>query len=130
MTSISDPAEPFVLPRAIDHDALAALQTAEGNAGMKDAIKSYLATFDALNVRLEAALGSKSWQEAEHLARMIAGMSCEMGFLALSAAANGLMDAAQGEANPHQLRNEAQMVIIEHERLCLELAGVCPELVA
>ena len=126
MPSISDPSGS--LQSAIDAAALEALQTASGDELLKHAIKSYLATADEMHARLEAALVDARWQEAEEIARSIAGLARDMGFLALSTAARGLVDASHDD--PHRLRNEAQMVIIEHERLRLELAGVCPEPVA
>jgi hypothetical protein len=128
MPSISDPAAS--LQSAIDAAVLEAMQSASGDDVLKSAIKSYLAAADELHAKLEDALIDARWQDAERLARSIAGLARDMGFLALSTAARGLVDAAQDEGDQHHLRNEAQMVIIEHERLRLQLAGVCPDLVA
>jgi hypothetical protein len=48
----------------------------------------------------------------------------------MTAAARGFAKAAREGAGAHDLRNEAQLIVGEHERVRLALANLYPDLVA
>jgi hypothetical protein len=48
----------------------------------------------------------------------------------MTAAARGFAQAARDGADPHDLRNTAQLIVWEHERVRRSLANLYPDLVA
>ena len=50
--------------------------------------------------------------------------------IAKTAAARGFASSTRAGASVHTLRNDAQMIVWEHERVCQALSNLYPDLVA
>jgi signal transduction histidine kinase/HPt (histidine-containing phosphotransfer) domain-containing protein len=115
---------------AIDASAFAALEKSVGVATLVEILKSYIDTAEQLCGALSIASDDANWQQAARLAQDIAGSASGLGLLAMTAAARGFASAARQGASPHALRNDAQMIVLEHERVRKALANLYPDLVA
>ncbi|MGA7673754.1 MAG: ATP-binding protein [Rhizomicrobium sp.] len=115
---------------AIDAAAFAALEKSVGSATLIEILKSYVETAEQLCSALEAASDGANWQQAARLAQDIAGSASGLGLLAMTAAARGFAASARQGANAHALRNDAQKIVVEHERVRRALANLYPDLVA
>ncbi|HEY0281785.1 MAG TPA: ATP-binding protein, partial [Rhizomicrobium sp.] len=115
---------------AIDAAAFAALEKSVGATTLIEILKSYIETTERLCTSLGAASAEANWQQAARLAQDIAGSSSGLGLLAMTAAARGFAAAARQGADAHTLRNDAQMIVIEQERVRRALANLYPDLAA
>ena len=115
---------------AIDAAAFAALEKSVGSATLVEILKSTIETTEQLCAALGAASDGADWQQAARLAQDIAGSASGLGLIAMTAAARGFAAAARQGASAHTLRNEAQKIVCEHERVRLALANLYPDLVA
>jgi CheY-like chemotaxis protein len=125
--ALSAPQETMV---AIDGTAFAALEKSVGSATLIEILKSYIETTEHLCAALGAASDAANWPQAARLAQDIAGSASGLGLLAMTAAARGFAAAARQGANPHALLNDAQKIVVEHERVRRALANLYPDLVA
>lgn len=116
-------------PDEADSAAFAALETAFGET-LKDLLNDYVAMSDALCEALQVAAGCAHWQEAARLALKIGAAAADMGFRPITAAARAFADATYQHTSAHEMRNGAQMVVFEYERLRLALESRFPEFVA
>jgi HPt (histidine-containing phosphotransfer) domain-containing protein len=115
---------------AIDAAAFAALEKSVGSTTLSEILKSYIDTAEQLCAALEGASADVNWQQAARLAQDIAGSASGLGLLAMTAATRGFAAAARQGASAHTLRNDAQKIVIEHERVRRALANLYPDLVA
>ena len=115
---------------AIDGTAFAALERSVGVTTLIEILKSYIETTEHLCASLAAASDEDNWPQAARLAQDIAGSASGLGLLAMTAAARGLAAAARQGASAHALRNDAQKIVCEHERVRRVLANLYPELAA
>jgi HPt (histidine-containing phosphotransfer) domain-containing protein/CheY-like chemotaxis protein len=115
---------------AIDGTAFAALERSVGCTTLIDILKSYIETTEQLCAALGAASDGADWNQAARLAQDIAGSASGLGLLAMTAAARGFAAAAREGAGAHALRNDAQKIVCEHERVRRVLANLYPELAA
>jgi signal transduction histidine kinase len=122
------PAEEFVA--AIDAAAFAALEKSVGVPTLIDILKSYMETTEQLCAALGAASDNADWDQAGRLAQDIVGSASGLGLIAMTAAARGFASAARQGADAHRLRNDAQTIMWEHERVCQALANLYPDLAA
>lgn len=115
---------------AIDATAFAALEKSVGVPTLVEILKSYIDTAEQLCAALGVASDDANWQQAARLAQDIAGSASGLGLLAMTAAARGFATAAREGASAHALRNDAQMIVLEHHRVRKALANLYPDLVA
>ncbi len=115
---------------AIDAAAFAALEKSVGVTTLIEILKSYIETAEQLCGELETASEGANWQQAARLAQDIAGSASGLGLLAMTAAARGFASAARQGAGAHALRNDAQKIMCEHERVRHALVNLYPDLVA
>jgi len=114
----------------IDPAAFAALEKSFGTATLLEILRSYIASAEQLCLALGEASNHANWEEAVRLAQDIAGSAGGLGLTAMTAAARGFAQAARDGADPHDLRNTAQLIVREHERVRRSLANLYPDLVA
>jgi signal transduction histidine kinase/CheY-like chemotaxis protein len=115
---------------AIDGTAFAALERSVGATTLVEILKSYIESTEQLCAALATASDDANWPQAARLAQDIAGSACGLGLLAMTAAARGFAAAARQGASAHALRNDAQKIVCEHERVRRVLANLYPELAA
>jgi signal transduction histidine kinase len=115
---------------AIDGTAFAALEKSVGSTTLIEILKSYIETTEQLCASLGAASDDANWPQAARLAQDIAGSASGLGLLAMTAAARTFAAAARDGASAHALRNDAQKIVCEHERVRRVLANLYPELAA
>ncbi|MDE2111576.1 MAG: HAMP domain-containing histidine kinase [Alphaproteobacteria bacterium] len=115
---------------AIDAAAFSALEKSVGVATLVEILKSYIETTEQLCGALAIASDDANWQQAARLAQDIAGSASGLGLLAMTAAARGFAAAAREGASAHVLRNDAQTIVLEHERVRKALGNLYPDLVA
>ncbi|HWA89318.1 MAG TPA: ATP-binding protein [Rhizomicrobium sp.] len=115
---------------AIDPAAFAALEKSVGVATLVEILKSYIESAEQLCQALGEASDDANWQEAVRLAQDIAGSAGGLGLTAMTAAARGFAQQARDGASSHELRNTAQLIVWEHERVRRSLANLYPDLVA
>ncbi len=115
---------------AIDPEAFAALEKSVGIVTLVEILKSYIDSAEQLCRALGEASNDANWPEAMRLAQDIAGSAGSLGLTAMTAAARGFAQAARDGADPHDLRNTAQLIVWEHERVRRSLANLYPDLVA
>ncbi|MBV9991776.1 MAG: Hpt domain-containing protein [Alphaproteobacteria bacterium] len=114
----------------IDPAAFAALEKSVGVATLVEILKSYIESAEKLCQALGEASDDANWQEAIRLAQDIAGSAGALGLTAMTAAARGFAQQARDGAGGHELRNTAQLIVWEHERVRRSLANLYPDLVA
>lgn len=115
---------------SIDPAAFSALEKSVGVATLVEILKSYIESAEQLCRALGQASDEANWQEAARLAQDIAGSAGGLGLTAMTAAARGFTQAARDGAPSQQLRNTAQLIVWEHERVRRSLANLYPDLVA
>ena len=74
--------------------------------------------------------GGRGWAEIARLAQDIAGSASGLGLAAMTAAARGFAAATREGADDHRLRNVAQPIVWEHERVRRALGNLYPVLAA
>jgi hypothetical protein len=116
-------------PGETDSAAFAALETAFGDT-LKDLLADYVAMSDEACEALQIAAGCAHWQEAARLALKIGAAAGDMGFRPITIAARNFADATYQNTSAHGMRNGAQMVVFEYERLRLALQSRFPDFVA
>ena len=114
----------------IDQATFTALEKSVGVTTLIEILKSYIDTAEQLCRALGDASDDANWQEATRLAQDIAGSASGLGLSAMTAAARGFAQAAREGASTHELRNTAQLIVWEHERVRRSLANLYPDLVA
>ncbi len=115
---------------AIDAAAFAQLEKSVGLATLLEILKSYIDSAESLCRALGEASDDSNWQEAVRLAQDIAGSAGGLGLTAMTTAARGFAQAARDGAPADDLRNTAQLIVWEHERVRRSLANLYPDLVA
>ena len=131
MTSTSTTANTPVpdSPGQSDEVIFAALESAFGDK-LSATLNDYFAVSDELCEELQDAAACAHWLEAARLASQIRIAAAELGFNTIAYAARVFADAAHTNASAHGLRNSAQTVVFEYERMRLALMARFPELVA
>jgi len=113
---------------AIDAPAFAALEKSLGMTTLIEILQSYMKTAEELCTHLDRASEDENWDDAARVAQDIAGAAGGLGLAALTAAARGFTQKARdGDAD---LRDAAQSVVGEHQRVCRALAHLYPNLAA
>jgi signal transduction histidine kinase/HPt (histidine-containing phosphotransfer) domain-containing protein len=115
---------------AIDPATFAALEKSVGIETLVEILKSYIDSAEQLCRALGEASNDENWQGAVRLAQDIAGSAGGLGLTAMTAAARGFAQAAREGASSHDLRNTAQLIVWEHDRVRRSLANLYPELAA
>jgi len=115
---------------AIDPSEFAALEHSLGLTTLIEILRSYITAAEDLCRALGTASENANWEEAVRLAQDIAGSAGGLGLAAMTAAARGFAQAARDGAAPHELRNTAQLIVWEHERVRRSLTNLYPELAA
>ncbi|HVU21938.1 MAG TPA: ATP-binding protein [Rhizomicrobium sp.] len=115
---------------AIDTAAFAALEKSVGVATLVEILRSYIESAEQLCRALGDASDDANWQEATRLAQDIAGSAGSLGLTAMTAAARGFAQSAREGASSHELRNTAQLIVWEHERVRRSLTNLYPDLIA
>lgn len=119
---------PDTVASANDLAALAALRAKMGDDLVKEVLGTELARVDDLCEKLQAATRCSEWQDSARLALEIAARAGGLGFRRVTNAARSFAAATEAKLDPHMLRNGAQMVVFEHERLRLGIELQFPEL--
>ncbi len=115
---------------AIDPSAFAALEKSFGAATLVEILKSYIVSAEGLCRALGEASKDANWPEARRLAQDIAGSAGSLGLTAMTAAARGFAQAARDGASSHELRNTAQLIVWEHDRVRRSLINLYPDIAA
>jgi HPt (histidine-containing phosphotransfer) domain-containing protein len=115
---------------AIDPLAFSDLEKSFGIVKLVEILKSYIVSAETLCHALGEASRNANWEEATRLAQDIAGSAGGLGLTAMTAAARGFAQAARDGASSHELRNTAQLIVWEHERVRRSLVNLYPELAA
>jgi signal transduction histidine kinase/HPt (histidine-containing phosphotransfer) domain-containing protein len=115
---------------AIDAPAFAALEKSLGLTTLIEILQSYIKTAEELCDKLAASSLEEDWEDAARIAQDIAGAAGGLGLAALTAAARGFTHKARDNKDAHELRNAAQMIVGEHERVRKALANLYPDLAA
>lgn len=115
---------------AIDAPAFAALEKSLGLTTLIEILQSYMKTAEDLCARLSADSDSESWDDAARVAQDIAGAAGGLGLTALTAAARGFTQKARDGDGTEPLRDAAQAIVGEHERVRKALANLYPDLAA
>jgi hypothetical protein len=114
----ADPGETF--------EIIAALEKSLGAAPLRQRLRSYVASADRLVAALEAAGAGGNWHAAARLAEGVAASARELGFRAMCRAAGNFDAEVRRGCAPHTLRNNAQMVVVEHEHLRMVVESLHP----
>ncbi len=115
---------------AIDAPAFAALEKSLGFSTLIEILQSYIKTAEDLCDRLAKSSQEEDWDDAARIAQDIAGAAGGLGLAALTAAARGFTHKAREHEDAHELRNAAQIIVGEHERVRKALANLYPDLAA
>ncbi|MGN6149751.1 MAG: sensor histidine kinase, partial [Rhizomicrobium sp.] len=115
---------------AIDAPAFAALEKSLGLATLIEILQSYMTTAEDLCRDLSSASGQEQWDDAARIAQDIAGAAGGLGLAALTQAARGFTQKAREGSSPENLREAADTVMGEHQRVCRALANLYPDLAA
>ncbi|HUJ04338.1 MAG TPA: ATP-binding protein [Rhizomicrobium sp.] len=128
----SKPETPQASPAtaAIDAPAFAALEKSLGLATLIEILQSYMKTAEDLCDNLSDASGDAKWDDAARIAQDIAGAAGGLGLAALTQAARGFTQKAREGSPPENLREAADTVVGEHQRVCKALANLYPDLAA
>ena len=116
-------------PGASDEAVFAELESTFG-AELKNVLTLYLENSDHLCQRLQDCAACAYWQEAVRVALKIGEEADALGFHRVARAARALANSTYHAASAHNLRNDAQMVVLEYERFRLALEMHFPDLVA
>ncbi len=115
---------------AIDAAAFAELENSLGIKTLLEILKSYIESAEQLCRSLSQASDEMNWPEASRLAQDIAGSAGGLGLAAMTAAARGFSQQAREGAPVQDLRETAQTIVWEHERVRRALANLYPDLAA
>jgi len=115
---------------AIDAPAFAALEKSLGLTTLIEILQSYMTTAEDLCRDLSSASGQEQWDDAARIAQDIAGAAGGLGLAALTQAARGFTQKAREGGSPENLREAADTVMDEHQRVCRALANLYPDLAA
>ncbi|HEX3672898.1 MAG TPA: ATP-binding protein [Rhizomicrobium sp.] len=115
---------------AIDAPAFAALEKSLGLTTLIEILQSYMKTAEELCARLSADSETENWEDAARVAQDIAGAAGGLGLAALTAAARGFTQKAREGDGAGPLRDAAQTIVGEHERVRNALANLYPDLAA
>jgi hypothetical protein len=99
-------------------------------ADLKNVLALYLENSDQLCQRLQDCAACAYWQEAVRVALKIGEEADALGFHRVAGAARALANSTYHADSAHNLRNDAQMVVLEYERFRLALEARFPNLVA
>jgi len=111
-----------------DLAVLAQLRASLDEEILSEVLRAHLSGVDELCEQLQAAGRRGDWREAAAVARQIVAKTAVLGFRAVTNAAKSFAAAADEKLEAHMLRNGAQMVVFEHERLRLAIALQHPDL--
>ena len=129
MTSTSTPR---TLPESVaspgDLVVLVSLHEKLDEEILGELLRTHLSAVDALCEQLQAVSRREEWPTAADITRQIAAKTGVLGFRAVTNAAKSFAAAADEKLEAHLLRNGAQMVVFEHERLRLAIELQYPEL--
>ena len=95
---------------------------------LSELLRTHLSAVDVLCEQLQAAARHEDWPQAAEIGRQIMAKTGVLGFRAVTSAARSFAAAADDKLSVHLLRNGAQMVVFEHERLRLAIELQYPEL--
>jgi len=115
---------------AIDAPAFAALEKSLGLSTLIEILQSYMTTAEDLCRDLSNASGHEQWDDAARIAQDIAGAAGGLGLAALTQAARGFTQKARDGSSAEKLREAADTVMGEHQRVCRALANLYPDLAA
>ena len=115
---------------AIDATAFASLEKSLGLTTLIEILQSYIKTAEELCENLSRASHDQSWEEAGRIAQDIAGAAGGLGLSALTSAARGFAQKAREGSAEQALRDAAQTVVGEHERVCKALTNLYPDVAA
>jgi signal transduction histidine kinase/HPt (histidine-containing phosphotransfer) domain-containing protein len=115
---------------AIDSPAFAALEKSLGLPTLIEILQSYGATAEKLCADLVQASEKDAWDDATRIAQDIAGAAGGLGLTALAAAARAFAQMAREGDSASVLKDAAQSVLGEHQRVRRALANLYPELAA
>lgn len=118
-----------VAPGATDGPIFAALETAFGDT-LGEVLQNYVKTCDALSEKLQDASAYAYWQEAARVALEMGHSSADLGFDPVAKLARAFADLVYQDVNAHQMRNAAQTLVFEYDRVRLALGARFPEHVA
>jgi hypothetical protein len=129
MPSTSTPWKvPKTIASARDLAVIAALHASLGERALKDVLQMHFTRADELCEDLQAASRRGEWHKAAGMALQLAAKTAGLGFHAVTNAARSFALATQDDVDAHTLRNGAQLVVFEHERLRLAIIVEYPEL--
>ena len=114
----------------IDTAAFEALEKSLGLAKLLEILRSYLQNAEHLIATLDAMTEDEQWPEAVRIAQDIAGAASGFGLAALTSAARSFAQHARDGRESEELRNAAQLIVSEHQRVCSELAKLSSRLAA
>lgn len=114
----------------IDANAFAALEKSLGLPTLLEILRSYVTTAEELCEALSKASADSDWQAAARVAQDIAGAAGGLGLAAMTAAARAFAAKTRETDDGHALRNDAQLVVGEHLRVCVALSHLYPDLAA
>jgi len=129
MTSTSAPRKiPGTIASASDAATLTVLRESLGEEVLRQILKECLGDINANCERLQVAARRAKWPAAADIAADIADQSANLGFRTLTGAARSFAAATDAKLDVHTLRNGAQMIVFEYERLRLAIAVEYPDL--
>lgn len=114
----------------IDANTFAALEKSLGRPTLLEILHSYIKTAEGLCEALTKASAEANWNEAGRIAQDMAGAAGGLGFAAMTTAARQFVARIRETYSAHSLRNDAQMLIGEHVRVCSALTDLYPDLTA
>ncbi len=129
MTSTSTLPAPADHPGDTDAALFGALEATYGD-GLGTTLQDFVARCDALSEAVQEAAADAHWQETARLTLQLGEAAQELGLEPIAAAARAFANAAYDQTSPHRLRNSAQTVVFEYERMRLALMAKYPEFVA
>lgn len=115
---------------AINSGSLEALEKSLGLSTLLEIVSTYLTHAEELIGALAKLAGEEQWPDAVRVAQDIAGAASGLGLSAVTVAARTFAQKARDGAEPHDLRNTAQLIMGEHLRVRRALAQLYPDLAA
>ncbi len=120
---------PGTSPGSSDDAIFAALEIKFGDK-LGAALNDYFSHTDELCELLQDAAACAHWMEAARLAAQIRIGAEALGFSPIIYAAHVFADTAHNNASAHGLRNAAQTVVFEYERMRLAVMARFPDAIA
>ena len=108
----------------------AARETAPVRREARASLDAHILMTDNLVAALEMAGVSGEWYEAARLAGRVAESAAALDLRTMSFVVEEFAAAVQQGAEPHALRNMAQMIVVEHEHLRMVLGPFWPRRMA